>query len=226
MPNQDFDIDSFKKSWQDQTIADGYNQEDIEKMLNKKSRNYVKYILWISIAEFFVFGMINFITLFSSNFHTDFTSILNRLQIRNQSQVEFSLDRIYNWMKVASLVITGIFVIIFYINYKRINVEANLKKFITHIIAFKKTVNLFIISNIVLLLLVIGCFTTFIIYTMRLQKIHIDNPTFWGLISGVTVSLLICIILILLYYKIAYGIILKRLSKNLNQLEAIDSQKI
>lgn len=226
MPNQDFDIDSFKKSWQDQTIADGYNQEDIEKMLNKKSRNYVKYILWISIAEFFVFGMINFITLFSSNFHTDFTSILNRLQIRNQSQVEFSLDRIYNWMKVASLVITGIFVIIFYINYKRINVEANLKKFITHIIAFKKTVNLFIISNIVLLLLVIGWFTTFIIYTMRLQKIHIDNPTFWGLISGVTVSLLICIILILLYYKIAYGIILKRLSKNLNQLEAIDSQKI
>lgn len=226
MPNQDFDIDSFKKSWQNQTIADGYNQEDIEKMLNKKSRNYVKYILWISIAEFFVFGMINFITLFSSNFHTDFTNILNRLQIRNQSQVEFSLDRIYNWMKVASLVITGIFVIIFYINYKRINVEANLKKFITHIIAFKKTVNLFIISNIVLLLLVIGCFTTFIIYTMRLQKIHIDNPTFWGLISGVTVSLLICIILILLYYKIAYGIILKRLSKNLNQLEAIDSQKI
>lgn len=226
MPNQDFDIDSFKKSWQDQTIADGYNQEDIEKMLNKKSRNYVKYILWISIAEFFVFGMINFITLFSSNFHTDFTSILNRLQIRNQSQVEFSLDRIYNWMKFASLVITGIFVIIFYINYKRINVEANLKKFITHIIAFKRTVNLFIISNIVLLLLVIGCFTTFIIYTMRLQKIHIDNPTFWGLISGVTVSLLICIILILLYYKIAYGIILKRLSKNLNQLEAIDSQKI
>lgn len=226
MPNQDFDIDSFKKSWQNQTIADGYNQEDIEKMLNKKSRNYVKYILWISIAEFFVFGMINFITLFSSNFHTDFTSILNRLQIKNQSQVEFSLDRIYNWMKVASLVITGIFVIIFYINYKRINVEANLKKFITHIIAFKKTVNLFIISNIVLLLLVIGCFTTFIIYTMRLQKIHIDNPTFWGLISGVTFSLLICIILILLYYKIAYGIILKRLSKNLNQLKAIDSQKI
>lgn len=226
MPNQDFDIDSFKKSWQDQTIADGYNQEDIEKMLNKKSRNYVKYILWISIAEFFVFGMINFITLFSSNFHTDFTSILNRLQIRNQSQVEFSLDRIYNWMKVASLVITGIFVIIFYINYKRINVEANLRKFITHIIAFKRTVNLFIISNIVLLLLVIGCFTTFIIYTMRLQKIHIDNPTFWGLISGVTVSLLICIVLILLYYKIAYGIILKRLSKNLSQLEAIDSQKI
>ena len=226
MPNQDFDIDSFKKSWQNQTIADGYNQEDIEKMLNKKSRNYVKYILWISIAEFFVFGMINFITLFSSNFHTDFTSILNRLQIKNQSQVEFSLDRIYNWMKVASLVITGIFVIIFYINYKRINVEANLKKFITHIIAFKRTVNLFIISNIVLLLLVIGCFTTFIIYTMRLQKIHIDNPTFWGLISGVTFSLLICIILILLYYKIAYGIILKRLSKNLNQLEAIDSQKI
>lgn len=225
MPNQDFDIDSFKKSWQDQVISDDYNQKDIEQMLNSGSRNYVKYILWISIAEFFVFGVINFVTLFSSNFHTDFTSILNKLQIKNQSEVEFSLDRLYNWMKVASLVITGFFVVVFYINYKRINVEANLKKFIIHIIAFKKTVNLFIISNIVLLLLFIGCSTTLVIYTIRLQKIHLDNPTFWGLITGVILSLLICIILILVYYKIAYGIILKRLSKNLKQLEAIDSLK-
>lgn len=226
MPNsEDFDIDSLKKTWQDQTISDGYNQDEIEVMLNRKSRNYVKYILWISVAEFVIFGLINFIALFSTDFHTDFTNILNRLQIKNQSQVEFSLDRIYNWMKILSLVITGVFVVIFYRNYKKITIESNLKKFIIHILDFKKAVNLFIFSNVILLLLFIGSFTSFIIFTIRKQNIEIDNPTFWGLITGVVFSLLICIIIILLYYRIAYGIILKRLSKNLKQLKKIDSEK-
>lgn len=227
MPNsEDFDIDSLKKAWQDQEIADDYNQNEIESMLNKKSRNYVKYILWISIAEFFIFGLINFLALFSTNFQTDFTSILNKLQIRNQNEVEFSLDKIYYWMKIFSLIITGVFVVIFYKNYKKINVESNLKKFITHIIHFKKSVNFFIFSNIFLLILFIGSFTSFLVFTIKKQNIHIDNPTFWGLVTGVVFSLLICIILILLYYKLAYGILLKRLSVNLKQLEKIDSEKI
>jgi hypothetical protein len=90
-------------------------------------------------------------------------------------------------------VITGVFVVIFYSNYKKINVESNLKKFIIHIIKFKKTVNLFIFSNILLLFLFIGSFTAFIIFTIKKQNIQIDNPTFWGLITGVIFSLLVCI---------------------------------
>lgn len=226
MPNsEDFDIDALKKTWQDQVISDGYNQDEIEVMLNKKSRNYVKYILWISIAEFIVFGIINFITIFSSDFHTDFTNILNKLQIRNQSEVEFSLDKIYNSMKILSLFITGIFVVVFYLNYKKIDVESNLKKFIIHIIKFKKTVNLFIFSNVLLLVLFIGSLISLLTVTIRQQNIHVDNPTFWSLVIAVSLSLLISVVLILLYYKLAYGILLKRLSKNLKQLEKIDSEK-
>lgn len=226
MPNEeDFDIDSLKKTWQDQEIADDYNQNEIESMLNRKSRNYVKYILWISIAEFVIFGFINFLALFSADHHKDFTSILDRLHIKNQNEVEFSLDRIYYWMKIFSLIITGVFCLIFYRNYKKINVESNLKKFIIHIISFKKTVNLFIFSNIFLLILFIGSSTSFVVLTIKRQNIQIDNPTFWGLVTGVVFSLLVCIILILLYYKLAYGILLNKLSVNLKQLEKIDSEK-
>lgn len=226
MPNsEDFDIDSLKKSWQEQVISDGYNQDEIEVMLNKKSRNYVKYILWISVAEFLVFGVINFITIFSGDFHTDLTNILNKLQIRNQPEVEFSLDKIYNSMKILSFFITGIFVLVFYLNYKKIDVESNLRKFIIHIIKFKKTVNLFIFSNVLLLVLFIASLISLLTVTIRRQNIHVDNPTFWSLIIAVSLSLLISIVLILLYYKLAYGIILKRLSKNLKQLEKIDSKK-
>lgn len=226
MPNpEDFDIDALKKTWQDQKISDGYNQDDIELMLSRKSRNYVKYILWISVAEFIIFGLINFLALFSTDFHNDFTNILNKLQIRNQSEVEFSIDKIYNWMKVLSLVVTGIFVVVFYVNYKKIDVESNLKKFIIHILKFKKTVNLFIFSNVFLLVLFIGSLVSLLTITIRRQNIHVDNPTFWSLIFAVILSLLISVVLILLYYKLAYGILLKRLSKNLKQLEKIDSEK-
>lgn len=226
MPKEeDFDIDSLKKTWQDQEIADDYNQNEIESMLNKKSRNYVKYILWISIAEFLIFGFVNFLAIFSADYQTDFTNILDKLHIKNQNEVEFSLDRIYYLMKIFSLIITGVFCFIFYRNYIKINVESNLKKFIIHIISFKKTVNLFIFSNIFLLILFIGSSASFIVITVKKQNIQIDNPTFWGLVTGVFFSLLVCIILILLYYKLAYGIILNRLSANLKQLEKIDSEK-
>lgn len=226
MPKQeDFDIDSLKKTWQDQEIADGYNQTEIESMLNRKSRNYVKYILWISVAEFVVFGLINFLAIFSADFQTDFTNILTKLHIQNQNEVEFSLDRIYYWVKIFSLIITGVFVVIFYISYRKISIESNLRKFITQILHFKKTVNLFIFSNVFLLILFLGSFTSLIAFTINKQNIQIDNPTLWASVMALVFSLLICIILILLYYKIAYGILLKRLSKNLTQLEQIDSEK-
>ena len=226
MPKQeDFDIDSLKKTWQDQEIADGYNQTEIESMLNRKSRNYVKYILWISVAEFVVFGLINFLAIFSADFQTDFTNILTKLQIQNQNEVEFSLDRIYYWVKIFSLIITGVFVVIFYISYRKISIESNLRKFITQILHFKKTVNLFIFSNVFLLILFLGSFTSLIAFTINKQNIQIDNPTLWASVMALVFSLLICIILILLYYKLAYGILLKRLSKNLTQLEQIDSEK-
>jgi hypothetical protein len=53
MANQDFDIDDLKKSWQEQKVTEVYETSEIEAMLNKKSRNYVKYIFWISLLNFY-----------------------------------------------------------------------------------------------------------------------------------------------------------------------------
>ena len=48
MPN--FDLDNLKSTWQKQLVENKYNDNEILKMLNKKSRNYMKYIFWISAA--------------------------------------------------------------------------------------------------------------------------------------------------------------------------------
>lgn len=227
MPDQDnFDFNILKKTWQEQPVSDGYDQSEIKAMLDRKSRNNVKYILWISIAEFLIFGFLNFTAWFSDNFHSNFTNILNNLHIKNQSEIEFSLDKIYIWIKILSLVISGIFVLMFYKSYKKINIESNLKKFIRQIIHFKNAVNFFIFINVLLVILFMVGFTGFLIFTINKQHINIDNPTFFGLITGFVLGLLICVIFIFIYYKIAYGILLKRLSKNLEQLEKMDLGEI
>lgn len=53
MANLDFDIDDLKKSWQEQTVTEVYGTSEIEAMLNKKSRNYVKYIFGLAWLSFY-----------------------------------------------------------------------------------------------------------------------------------------------------------------------------
>jgi hypothetical protein len=53
MANQDFNIDDLKKSWQEQTVTEVYGTSEIEAMLNKKSRNYVKYIFGLAWLSFY-----------------------------------------------------------------------------------------------------------------------------------------------------------------------------
>jgi hypothetical protein len=57
------------------TGSDVYNTSEIEGMLNKKSTNYVKYIFWISLAEFLFFAIVG-IYIFSTQRSNSFTNIL------------------------------------------------------------------------------------------------------------------------------------------------------
>ena len=45
----EFNIDQYKKTWQESSAATQYSKDEIVQMLNKKSTNYIKYILWIYV---------------------------------------------------------------------------------------------------------------------------------------------------------------------------------
>ena len=225
MPNNDFDIDDLKSVWQNQKVEDAYQQSDIEAMLNTKSRNYVKYLLWISIAEFLVFISLLIYSLLSKDNHNNFRGILQKLQIQNQDEVLQMVDKIYIVIKFLRLSLTGIFVYLFYKSYKKISVEDNLKQFIVRIINFKKKVNAFIAINVLLLILYILSFSIYISIVMSEQSIHLSNPTKVGFVLGIIIALLLSIVLIIVYYRVFYGILLKRLSKTMEQLREIETEK-
>lgn len=117
---------------------------------------------------------------------------------------------------------TAVFVYCFYQNYRKINVESNLKKLILQIIKFKKTVQLFIVANIALVILftlILGIFTFSVLAE---QNIELTNPTLIGFIAGLILTMAISVVLIWIYYRVVYGLILRRLGKNLEQLQNIE----
>lgn len=226
MPNLDnLDIDDLKNTWQNQKVQEPYEQSEIEAMLNKKSKSYVKYILWISIAEFSIFGIINAIRFFFRGKESEFEPILSKLNLQNEHEILISMDKFYFIIKLTSLLMTGFFVILFYRGYKKIDIESNIKSFIIQIFKFKKTVNAFITCNVVLLVIFIASFSIYVSIMMQQQNQNISGSTIIGILTAIVIALLITAVLILFYYKLVYGILLKRLSKTMRQLEQIEAEK-
>ncbi|MBB4806225.1 multisubunit Na+/H+ antiporter MnhC subunit [Chryseobacterium defluvii] len=222
----EFDLDSFKKTWQEQPVQEKYNNTEILQMLNKKSRNYVKYIFWISVFEFLFFTALGLFYILQSTESESFMKVLEKLGVRKTTELETAFDNVYLFLKIISLAVTAYFVYRFYQNYKRIHIEENLKKFILNIIRFKKTVNAFILTNIVLLIACTSILTAFVFYVLNIQNIELTNSNLTRFLLLMVVSTGLSVLLIWVYYRLVYGIIMRKLDKNLKQLKEIDSQEL
>ncbi|MGC5742887.1 beta-carotene 15,15'-monooxygenase [Chryseobacterium sp. NFX27] len=221
----DFDLDSFKKTWQEQPVQPKYDSSEILQMLNRKSRNYVKYIFWISVAEFLFFSVLGLFYFFQGEESDSFRKILEKLGAQKAPEIETNFDHAYLAIKILSLLITAYFVLKFYQNYRKIKIEENLKDLIIRIMKFKKTVNAFILISIALLVAFTFVFTAFIFYVLNSQNVRPDNSNLIIVIIGIIVSTVLCVLLIWLYYRLVYGIIIRKLDKNLKQLKDIESQE-
>ena len=78
----EFDLDSFKKTWQEQEVKEKYDNQEIIQMLNRKSRNNVRYILWISLLEFLMFLGITLYYVFLGNEEANLLNILKSLKFK------------------------------------------------------------------------------------------------------------------------------------------------
>lgn len=218
----EFNLDQYKKTWQEQPIEQKYSNAEILKMLNKKSTNYIKYIVWISIFEFSFFLALTIYYLFNDEDVSNYLLMLEKLGIQNSPQILSNFEHLYFAMKVLSLLVTGVFVVKFVLNFKRIKVESNLKKFILQIVKFKNTVNIFIVTNILLLVVFTAILSYFVFHTLQAQNIDLPRDTSIGLLVGLLLTTLFSVLLIWCYYRIVYGIIMKRLGTHLKQLKEIE----
>ncbi|MDY3337851.1 hypothetical protein PG279_01500 [Riemerella anatipestifer] len=218
MPN--FDIDKMKEVWKEQPKPT-YDNQQIEQMLNRKSRNYVKTIFWISLAEFLIILAFNIYGFCSVKREPALLNVFDKMNIKIGTHLIENYHNIELFIKGVSLLLTLLFVLLFYYSYQKISVESNLKKFITQIIKFRRIVNAFILANLAMFLVIMLGYLAEIIYLAYVQNVSFSEPKFLVFLVSYIVSIFLGIGFIWLYYRLIYGIIIKRLNEKLKQLQAL-----
>lgn len=210
------ELDILKKDWKQR---DGdqpkltYNQ--IYNMLYKKSTSIVKWIFIISIAELL------------------FWTSLSLLTPKSTYEVIETIGAM-TFMIVFSIIhyiIFIAFIVTFIKNYYSIKVTDNTQQLMNSILKTRKTVKYFVIYNI----------AAFVIYLIGINVFYyLESDLLFELISNNSVKpedkqgfmfaffliqILFSIIMIgimLLFYRIVYGILLKRLHRNYQELKKIE----
>lgn len=214
------ELDYLKDLWQQQNKAQNYETEDLLKMLNSSSMSYVKYIFWVSVAEFIIMIGINVFSTFNLHQSDHFFALFKKYHIPfSQNMVEV-YDCYFMGFNFFTLVISFVFIYLFYTAYKNIRIESSLKLFIQQIVKVKKTVNLFISINLVFIMLTSLIFLIYPIYLLFADIIALNREVYM-LIASLVFVIILSVLLLYLYYRLIYGIILNKLTKNLKQLNQL-----
>jgi len=209
------ELDLLKKDWKKQG-ADfpKLSYQDIYVLIHKKSSSIVKWIFVICIAEFLFWTVLNFIIPES---YLDFYE-------------QFHLKTFLYITQSLHYIILLIFIVLFYKNFKAISVIDSTNLLMQKIINTRKTVNYYVYYNIALyailsLVLNIIMFSKpdILIKVMSAEDVTINNDNFLTImfLVQITTFFIICGLL-WLYYRIIYGILLKKLNKNYIELKRME----
>lgn len=210
--SNEFDLDSLKSAWQEQKAERSYSSNDIFQMLKRKSMTSVKWIFTISLIEL-VLGAILYVV-----------SIVNPELFSAHSELDYG-DMTYLLVSISVIgyIITVYFVYSFFKSYKAISVQASVKELSLDIINFRKIANRYIYFN--LILFIIGGVASLIaVFNMdpEYHKLNLSGNEFVIFVCAIVLIVLVIFALIWLYYYLVYGIFLRRLKKNLKDLETIE----
>jgi len=213
------ELDLLKKDWQKNTAFEQVSESEIYKMLHMKSSSIVKWIFMISIFEL-GFGLFLGI-------------ILSYTKYDEQSILELKKIGVYNYYIAASVllyIVVFFFIYKFYTMYRKISVDDNAKQLILNILKTRKVVKQYIAFNLAsfaVLVIALGGYGIYWGYIDTAIKKGEINPEMPFGIALITILVLVLstaffTFLFWLFYKLLYGILLKRLHKNYEELKKID----
>ncbi len=211
------ELELLKKQWQtrEQELPH-LTYEDIYKMLLKKSSSIVKWIFYISIAEILFWIVLSFMVPESSTKFSD----------------DIGLHDVLLAVNILNYVVFAGFIFLFYKNYRRISTTDSIKELMKNILRTRRTVQYFVIYNVAAsALLIIGInfyyyFNQDMVFQFMIQDYgisHISQERFMKMFLTIQILFGIVMIgLVMLFYRIVYGILLRRLHKNYKELKRIE----
>ncbi|TXE19909.1 hypothetical protein ES692_01220 [Psychroserpens burtonensis] len=209
------ELDLLKKDWQANTTQ--VNQQllgkDIYPMLHKKSSSIVKTLFYISIAELLFWLVANIYPLFASE------------DYREELVAMFGNVTLLIGITIFSILVILVFVYLLFKSYKSISVTDSAKKLMENILKTRKVIKYYVIYNLVMgfLSLSIGLYYT-INYNPEVTEQFAQYSSKQMFIVTVVMMLFIAFFLLVfwLFYRLIYGILLKRLNSNYEELKKLE----
>ena len=209
------ELDLLKKDWKKQD-ADypklTYNE--IYKLIHKKSSSIVKWIFVICIAEFLFWGFINLLI------PESYFEIYEKLHLKTIIEITY----------IIHYAVVIIFIYLFYKNYNAICVIDSTSLLMKNIIKTRKTVNYYVYYNIIMTI-ILSIVVNFIMFSNTSLLTEVFNPNhleiaddklFNIILIAQIIGLIVMVGFLWLYYRIIYGILLKKLTKNFKELETLE----
>jgi NADH:ubiquinone oxidoreductase subunit 5 (subunit L)/multisubunit Na+/H+ antiporter MnhA subunit len=210
------ELDKLKQDWKkNEGNFPKFSEKEIYAMLHKKSSSIVKWILIISILEFVFWVGLSFLMKDSQS---------------NKQLESFHVDYVTIPMTVLGYAIIIYFFCRFYINYRKITATDNVKKLMDTILRTRKTVSHYIIANLAYIILsCIMIFTVFfqrdkaLIDTLHKYEANGNEMMFYLIYIALAIVFIgIFVLVVWLFYKLIYGLLLRRLRRNYEELKKID----
>ena len=209
------ELDLLKKAWQkDSHSYEQVSENEIYKMLHKKSSSIVKWILIISIIE------VLFWTFISLCYNIDDHM---KKQHAESTIVYLKALTLFNYAVVFW------FIYCFYKNYIKISTTSSTTQLMQDILKTRKTVQYYVWYNLTMIVLtLIAGFIIAFVYNPKMEllkdKIAHENNyhTLFVTVGLMLLSIIVFIGLFWLFYRLLYGILLRKLTANYKELKKID----
>ena len=208
-------LDLLKKDWKKREGSLPHlSYDQIYQMLWKRSSSIVKWIFVISIIEFLFWGVIN---IFMADH--EYWEEMEQIHLK-----EFTVATY-----VINYAITFFFIYCFYKNYRKISATDNAAELMKNILRTKKTVKYYI-GYILISTALVALIHTYFMMDYHTSSTVVDDmekysftPLQWLMFAGIMIGgLAIFLGLIWLFYRVVYGILLRRLNRNYKELKKLE----
>ncbi|WCO02640.1 hypothetical protein [Psychroserpens ponticola] len=210
------ELELLKKDWKNEDkVYPKLSYKEIYNMILSKSSSIVKWIFIISILEFVFWVFISF-GLKASGFNLE----LDGME-KNAGFIAIS---------IFSYAILAYFFYRFYINYKTINTTDNAKVLMENILKTRRTVKQYVFFNLLVLVIGVSYMMPYALKSDEDSRVLLETAQangelfkYYASIALVTIiGLVIAISVLLLFYWLIYGILLKRLNRNYYELKKLE----
>lgn len=208
------ELELLKKDWdkKDKTFKK-LSSAELYPMLQKRSSSIVKTLFYISIAELIFWIIVNSIPYFSSDGYQE------------RLEAIYNNEHVITGLTVFGYAVILLFIYLLFKSYKAISVTDNAKKLMESILRTRKIIKYYVLYNLVMafISMALGIYLS-IIHDPKLSHTveTFNHKQFIAFIGIVILVVIVFVVVIWLFYRLLYGLLLKRLNQNYKELKKLE----